>query len=218
MPVRFFVKKDLAFQDDWSYYRETMKQQDEKRLHIIRKGLKALYLKGYNATGVKEITDASDIPKGSFYNHFKSKEDFAIETMSYFLDRELEVMAEVLNDTSRSPLERIEDLYRYKIDNFVRQGSFSLGCYLCNMTLEMADVSEPIAKAASKMLEREYAPVLDCLREALDTGELDASCDVNELSDLIRNSWLGALIIMKANKSPEPLYAFRKLLRQHILK
>ncbi len=194
-----------------------MKQQDEKKQHIIRKGLKALYLKGYNATGVKEITDAAEIPKGSFYNYFKNKEDFAIETMKYFADRELDVMLGALTDQSVPPLVRIENLYQLKVDYFVRQGSFSLGCYLSNMTLEMADVSQPIAKTASQMLENEYAPVIDCLKEAQNNGDLETSVDIYELSDLIRNSWLGALIIMKANKSPEPLYGFQEMLHKLIL-
>ncbi len=195
-----------------------MKKQDEKKQHIIRNGLKALYLKGYNATGVKEITDAAEIPKGSFYNYFKTKEDFAIETMQFFTDRELETMRSVLSDQSIPPLIRIENLYRQKVEYFITKGSFSLGCYLCNMTLEMADVSDPIARAASQMLKNEYAPVIACLEEARDSGDLDPSKDIYELSNLIRNSWLGTLILMKANKNPEPLYGFQKQLHSLILK
>ena len=66
-----------------------MKRRDENKQHIIRKGLKALYQKGYNATGVQEIANAAEIPKGSFYNYFKNKEDFAVEAMRLFTEREL---------------------------------------------------------------------------------------------------------------------------------
>ncbi len=194
-----------------------MKQQDEKKQHIVHKGLKALYLKGYNATGVQEITDAAEIPKGSFYNYFKNKEDFAVEAMKLFTGRELALIQGVLSDKSIPPLERIEKLYRVKTDYFVEKGSFSLGCFLCNITLEMADVSQPIAKAASQLFQEEDVPVIDCLKEAKERGDLDSSIDINELSDLIRDSWLGALIIMKANKSPEPLYSFLKNLHNLII-
>ena len=77
-----------------------MKQHEENKQHIIRKGLKALYLKGYNATGVQEIANAAGIPKGSFYNYFKNKEDFAIEAMRLFTARELEMMQHILSENS----------------------------------------------------------------------------------------------------------------------
>ena len=66
-----------------------MKQRDENKQHIIRKGLKALYLKGYNATGVQEIANAAGIPKGSFYNYFSSKEDFGVAVINFYTEKHL---------------------------------------------------------------------------------------------------------------------------------
>ncbi len=181
-------------------------------------GLKAFYQKGYNATGVKEITDAAHIPKGSFYNYFKNKEDFAVEAMRLFTDREVSLIKEVMCDTSLPPLERIEKLYRLKTDHFVEKGSYSLGCFLCNITLEMADVSPVIAKAASHFFHEEDLPIIDCLKEAQVKGDLDPTVNVYELSDLIRDSWLGALTIMKAKKSPDPLFVFLRNLQNLVFK
>jgi TetR/AcrR family transcriptional repressor of nem operon len=189
-----------------------MKQHDENKQHITRKGLKALYLKGYNATGVQEIAKAAGIPKGSFYNYFKNKEDFAIEAMRLFTDREIEMMQQILSDTSKPPLERIKALYQYKIEYLSTKGAFSLGCFLCNITLEMADVSEAISREATRCFTAEYAPLLSCLQEAQANGDLDPDRDLNQLTNLIRNCWLGALVIMKANKSEAPLREFHILL------
>jgi TetR/AcrR family transcriptional repressor of nem operon len=191
-----------------------MKKSDKNKQHIIRKGLKALYLKGYNATGVKEITDAAGIPKGSFYNYFISKEDFALEAMRFFTGRELELMQQMLTESSTSPLDRIMGLYRFKIDYLSNKGGLSLGCFLCNITLEMADVSEAIALEATRCFTDEYAPVRACLQEAQEAGTLDLSRDLDQLTHLIRNSWLGALVIMKANKSSAPLEEFQVLLEK----
>ena len=189
-----------------------MKQRDEYKQHIIRKGLKALSQKGYNATGVQEIANAAEIPKGSFYNYFKNKEDFAVEAMRLFTERELEMMSRVLLDASLPPLERIRQLYQHKIEHLSAKGSFSLGCFLCNITLEMADVSETIAVEASRCFKKEYAPLLTCLEQAREEGSLATSTDLDRLVSLIRNCWLGALVIMKANKSAQPLDEFQTLL------
>lgn len=189
-----------------------MKQHDENKQHITRKGLKALYLKGYNATGVQEIANAAGIPKGSFYNYFKNKEEFAIEAMRLFTERELELMQRYLHESSKPPLERIQALYQYKVEYLSTKDAFSIGCFLCNITLEMADVSESIAREATRCFADEYAPLLACLQAAQAEGAIAPTTDLEQLTHLIRNSWLGALVIMKANKSEAPLREFLVLL------
>jgi len=103
-------------------------------------------------------------------------------------------------------------LYRFKIDYLTNKGNFSLGCFLCNITLEMADVSEAIALEATRCFTDEYAPLRACLQEAREAGALDSRRDLDQLTHIIRNSWLGALVIMKANKSSAPLEEFQVLL------
>ncbi len=105
-----------------------------------------------------------------------------------------------------------------KTDHFVEKGSYSQGCFLCNITLEMADVSQTIASAASRFFHEEDIPIINCLKEAQERGDLGPTINVYELSGLIRDSWLGALIIMKANKSPEPLFSFLRNLQNLILR
>ncbi|WP_028580042.1 TetR/AcrR family transcriptional regulator [Desulfogranum japonicum] len=189
-----------------------MKQRDEQKQYITRMGLKALYHKGYNATGVQEIANAAGIPKGSFYNYFKNKEDFAIQAMRLFTERELETMEQILTDTGKPPLERIKSLYQHKIAYLSTKGGFSLGCLLCNITLEMADVSEAIAGEASRCFIKEYAPLLACLEQAQQQGAIAPNKDLTLLTSQIRNNWLGALVIMKANKSDASLCEFQLLL------
>ena len=59
--------------------RPSVKQQ------IIDAGLAELHARGYAACSVGDITKAAGAPKGSFYNHFASKEDFAVEAVRRFI-------------------------------------------------------------------------------------------------------------------------------------
>ena len=49
------------------------------REHLLEVGLERLRSTGYTATGVKEVLDLANVPKGSFYHYFPSKEAFAGE-------------------------------------------------------------------------------------------------------------------------------------------
>ena len=58
---------------------------------ILEAGRELIFSKGYNDTGIKDITDMVSIPKGSFYNHFSSKEDFGLAVLQAYMDNGLEV-------------------------------------------------------------------------------------------------------------------------------
>ncbi|MBL4709818.1 MAG: helix-turn-helix transcriptional regulator [Flavobacteriales bacterium] len=46
--------------------------------------MEIMWSKGYNATSVNDIVKAAEVPKGSFYFYFKSKEDFAIKALEKY--------------------------------------------------------------------------------------------------------------------------------------
>jgi TetR/AcrR family transcriptional repressor of nem operon len=67
---------------------------------LIDVGLGLMHQNGYNATGLTDILKAADVPKGSFYHHFGSKEDFAEAALERYGMREREHASAVLNDTT----------------------------------------------------------------------------------------------------------------------
>jgi TetR/AcrR family transcriptional repressor of nem operon len=54
------------------------------REHLIDVGLELMHQDGYNATGLSDILKGADVPKGSFYHHFGSKEDFAAAVLERY--------------------------------------------------------------------------------------------------------------------------------------
>ena len=62
-------------------------KQGTTRDHLISTGLKVLHARGFHATGVQDITDAAQVPKGSFYTHFDSKERFGAEVLGRYWER-----------------------------------------------------------------------------------------------------------------------------------
>ena len=79
----------------------------ETRSRLLEKGGDLVSSRGFNATGVQEITAAAGVPKGSFYNYFDSKEAFAVELLSEYWDSVVELYGPILTDNRISPLSRI---------------------------------------------------------------------------------------------------------------
>ena len=68
-----------------------------KRIHskddIVQAGLEIMLSKGFNATGVDSILKQANVPRGSFYNFFASKEEFGLA----IIDRYSAKIGEILN-------------------------------------------------------------------------------------------------------------------------
>jgi TetR/AcrR family transcriptional repressor of nem operon len=63
---------------------KTVNSQHESRLKLLDAALRVIRKKGYNATRVEDICEAAQLTKGSFFHHFKSKEDLALAAADHW--------------------------------------------------------------------------------------------------------------------------------------
>lgn len=169
-----------------------------------------MFVQGYSATGIKDITDKIGIPKGSFYNHFSSKEEFGLEVLQAYMKRGLEIHKERLQNKSLTPLERIKSFYEGNVNEYVKVLQFKLGCMMGNFATEMADINESFRALLEQGFEEQEGEIIACLQEAQADGSLAKEADVNLLGSSIINGWHGALVRMKAAANDKPLNDFKR--------
>ena len=184
---------------------------------ILKIGAEIIHRKGYNATGLQEILSAANVPKGSFYNHFKSKEDFGLQVIDFFTDFFAEFTKDIIEDTTRSPLERLEMLLDRFMEFFDSAG-YTCGCPVGNLAQEMGDISPVFQKKLSSAIETMVSYYTGILSEAQAAGDISRDIDVKEAADFIVASWHGALIRMKVSRCLDPLKNHKKFVLNYVLK
>ncbi len=184
-----------------------------KRDALLKEGFDLIHKNGYHATGIQEITDAVNTSKGSFYNHFRKKEKFAIRLIEEFGVQLAKEHATALTDKSYTPFARIERFYLAKIDAVIHTEKFRKGCFISNMCQEEADKSDVIAKCINDAFEGMVIPLATCLAEAKESGEIAKGTDEMMLAEFILNSWNGALMRVKAARNDKALKAFASFLK-----
>lgn len=188
------------------------------REDILDAGQELMFLYGYNATGIKQITDHVQIPKGSFYNHFENKEAFAIELLRKYCQRGVTNHKNaLLTDTSISPIQRLKDMYTRLVGYYVDKGDFDKGCMMSNFSAEMADTSETFRAVLEEEFLEIQSVIATVIQEAKDKGELSEDTDVDSTASFILNSWHGALVRMKAAATNKPLQDFLHLIFNKVL-
>jgi TetR/AcrR family transcriptional regulator, transcriptional repressor for nem operon len=188
------------------------------RDHLIEVGLELMRRHGYGATGLQEILHSAGVPKGSFYHHFGSKEEFTAAVIERYVTLEAEHCREVLGNTRQAPLRRLR---RY-FEDLIRTAGQSApiqGCLIGSLSLEVAGASPLLQGCLSSSFTQWQAAVAAVLGEAVEKGDLPKSTKPDSLAGFVLNSWEGALLRSQAEKSDASLkdflrYMFDELLAQ----
>lgn len=184
---------------------------------ILNVGAGLVRRKGFNHTGIQEILDEAKVPKGSFYFYFESKESFGLELIEVYVDFFKSKMEEVLTDKNISGLKRIR-LFLNNFNELFISENYTGGCPLGNLAQEMGDLNERFSKKVSQAFVMMESYIQNCLKDAIKSNELTKKINVAEMAQFILNSWEGAVIRMKVEKSVEPIKLLEKIIFNNLLK
>ncbi len=200
--------------DDRSTNILPMKTQTKEK--ILEHGARLVYKKGFNHTGIGEILKAAQVPKGSFYHYFPSKDDFGLELLDFFAVMAASIGLAGLYDQSLSPLNRLKTYFQAYIDNY-EKFSFKGGCPIGNLCLEMSDQNPAFRDKLTGILEQMQSAVAKVLEEARDQGDVPQDLAVEDTAHFIVSAWEGSILQMKAMKSKRPLEVFNRMVFEQLL-
>ncbi|HEY1888819.1 MAG TPA: TetR/AcrR family transcriptional regulator, partial [Steroidobacteraceae bacterium] len=76
-------------------------------MRLLDATLKVVRTKGYSATRIEDVCAEAGLTKGSFFHHFKSKEDLALAAAAHWDALSLEVFADAPYHGAADPLSRL---------------------------------------------------------------------------------------------------------------
>jgi TetR/AcrR family transcriptional repressor of nem operon len=173
-------------------------------------GLRMMFRHGYHGSGVRDVAAEAGVPHGSFTNHFRSKEAFALEVLDDYFAHTRGLVAEALGDTSQSPRARLRRYLEIVTDRLAADG-FTRGCLIGDFSLETSQVSEPLRQRLSEIYAEWLRPFAACIAEAQRAGEISDRFAPDDLADFLISSWEGAILRMKVERDPAPLDRFRRI-------
>lgn len=179
------------------------------REHLIAVGLDLIRSAGYTATGINQILEAAEVPKGSFYHHFSSKDEFVMEVIRRYATGEQERAERLLGDKSIPPLKRLRLYFKDLIATYGRAGGPVIsGCLLGNLSLEIAGQNDAVRGLLKQAFDAWQTVLANAVREAIDKKELPKTARADDLAALLVNGWEGAQVRAKSEQSDKPLTLF----------
>jgi TetR/AcrR family transcriptional repressor of nem operon len=177
------------------------------RRRLLASGLDLVHARGFAASGVKDITDAAGVPKGSFYAYFPSKEAFGAAILEHYW-ADIEDRLVPILDGDGTTQQRITRFFHALADEH-EAGNFALGCLVGNLSLELGGSSEPVRTELHRILERWDAAVTACIRAGQNrSGGIRADVDPAQLASSLIEAWEGAALRAKVIRTRDPYDRF----------
>ncbi|VFU10299.1 TetR/AcrR family transcriptional regulator [Methylocella tundrae] len=183
------------------------------REKIVDAAVERFHAQGFNGCSVQDITEAAGAPKGSFYNHFKTKELLALEALTRYRKESRTAM---LFEGDKPPLQRLRAHFEFLAER-LEGWNFERGCMVGNFGAEMADAYPDMRRALAETLLVWSANIASVLRQAQAAGDLSKDKDPELLARFLVDAWEGAVNRARMIKSRAPfdeflIVAFKALL------
>lgn len=182
----------------------------ETRESLLRAGVAVLTEKGFSATGIEEILRSVEVPKGSFYHYFGSKEEFGLELIDRYATYFARKLERILTNGARSPLERLQDFVA-DAEAGMRRYKFKRGCLVGNLGQEMAVLPEGYRDRLREVFADWEARTTRCLLEAQAVGEISSKIDCAHVAVFFWIGWEGAVLRAKLDGDAAALRTFASM-------
>jgi len=179
-------------------------QAKTSREKIIADCQALLWRNGVNGTSMNDIAEKAAILKGSFYNYFKSKEEFVSAVLdSYAQKWETNVVA-IFREKKQNARTQFK-AYFARMKEMASSMQYTQGSLVGNLAQELSGASEKFAKETESVFKRMQTYLAEALKNAQARGELSRNDDADTLAEIMINSIEGAILRSKTQRSTRPI-------------
>ncbi|KFF02132.1 TetR/AcrR family transcriptional regulator [Chryseobacterium luteum] len=191
-----------------------MKKSEATRLNILQKAFELIYVKGYQTTSVDEIIATTQVTKGAFYYHFKTKDEMGLAIINELLINNFKDTFIKPLQNSAHPLESIYDLmYGILMENDFLKVEY--GCPASNFTQEMAPWNVDFTKALNELSAQMENAIIECIEKGKNEGTVKNNVDAREIAVFVMSGYWGVRNLGKLENSKSVYLIYLKGLKSY---
>ncbi|MCJ7874989.1 TetR/AcrR family transcriptional regulator [Phaeobacter sp. J2-8] len=178
-------------------------KSDRKRQHILDTGRALVIKHGFGGVGIARLLTECNIPKGSFYYYFASKEAFGQALLADYVQDYLDRFDRLAN----GPGTAAEKLGAFWSGWLAQAGAEGIAtqCLVVKLGAEVADLSDAMRVILNDGITEFVQRIATLLRQGASEGSLPRFSDPVATAQMLYAQWLGASILAKLSRSQTPL-------------
>jgi len=191
-----------------------MKKSQETRLNILQKAFDLIYQKGYQTTSVDEIIATTQVTKGAFYYHFKTKDEMGLAILNELMIPNFKNSFIEPFRNEGNPLDIIYNLLHYLLMES-EDLKVEYGCPASNFTQEMAPWNIDFTKALNSLsLDWENA-MMDAIGTGKERKTIKADVNAKEVAVFVIAGYWGIRNLGKLENSKSVYLVYLKGLKDY---
>lgn len=182
-----------------------MSKAEKTKQFIIERTASLFNTKGYMATSLSDITEATGLTKGSIYGNFDNKDQVALEVYKYNSSLLSKSMARSLGDEFSTAIDKLNafvNFYRKNWEAVFENG----GCPLMNAATEADDTFPSLKKQVTQSFEGWIKKITAVIVQGQKTGEIHADVDADEYGSLFIMLVEGGILLAKTTEEEKYLH------------
>lgn len=176
----------------------------DTREHLLATGEHLCMQRGFTGMGLSELLKTAEVPKGSFYHYFRSKEAFGVAMLERHFAAYHQRLTEHFTTGAGNYRDRILAYYQETLNQFRQQGTIS-GCLTVKLSAEVCDLSEDMRSAMDKGASNIIAILAHALEKGRESRCLTFTGEPLQQAQILYALWLGANLQAKISRSAMPL-------------
>jgi TetR/AcrR family transcriptional repressor of nem operon len=187
----------------------TTRYQDNRE-RILSIGEHLILGRGFSAMGLSELLGAAEVPKGSFYHYFQSKEGFGVALLERYFERYHDRLRELFNTETMPARARLLAYF----DGWRQMHAASKchdTCLAVKLGAEVSDLSEPMREALAAGMDGVIGLIAGAILAAQKEGSVSIRHSPEQFAESLYAMWMGASLRGKATRNIGALdFAFQQ--------
>ena len=177
-----------------------MRHEHESKTRLLDATLKVVRAKGYSATRIDDVCAEARLTKGSFFHHFKSKEDLALAAVAHWDTHASQIFAAAPYHQPEDPLSRLIAYVEFR--KAILTGDLPEFTCFAGTIIQEAYRTHPDVSAACERTISSHAKSLEAdIRAAMRERGIRKTWTPESLALHIQAVIQGAFILAKAKGS-----------------
>ncbi len=169
---------------------------------IVAEATRLVQRKGFKATSMTDVVEATGLQKGCLYFHFSGKNELLISILEQAKTDFFLLIDGALH--GKTPGERLDNFFKGTLEHQKCNG-FAGGCIFGNIALEMSDKDKRVTAFIRGLFDEWTAKIRDVVKAAQRSGQITSEVSPEVLAKHIIMALEGGIMLSKLEKNEKPL-------------
>jgi TetR/AcrR family transcriptional repressor of nem operon len=194
---------------------EVAQNLHESKRKLLDAALIVIREKGYQAARIEDICEAAALTKGSFFHHFKSKDDLALAAVEHWNEMTAALFTTAPYHALEDPLDRLLAYFDFR-KSLLRGTLVEFTCLAGTIIQEVYATHPQLRDACEGSISGHAATLEPDIAEAMKKYSLHANWTPRSLALYAQAVFQGSFILAKARGGPEVAETMIDHLRRYV--